>query len=175
MWMIAGIVLASTVVAPVPDVAGQGLVMAVQALRDAGYERIKTTDVSGRGRIVVVRRDWKVCRQQPGAGTVRAETQRQAQVELSVVKVGESCPTRVEAPVRPGFMPALRGKSVRVARQSLPGRTTIRITDATGQNRLVFWDTAWRVCTQTPAAGQPLTGGPVLLRTVKYGEACPAR
>ncbi|GAA2382647.1 hypothetical protein [Nonomuraea africana] len=170
MWMIAGIVLASSVVAPVPDVAGQGLVAAVQSLKDAGYERIRSTDVSGRGRVVVVRRDWKVCRQRPAPGAARPERP----VELAVVKVEESCPARVEAPVRPGFMPALRGKSVRVARQSLPGRTTIRITDLTGQRRIVFWDTAWQVCTQSPAAGQPLIGTPVLLGVVKYGESCPA-
>ncbi|MFD1938029.1 hypothetical protein [Nonomuraea sp. bgisy101] len=165
--MIAGIVMMSSVLAPVPDVKGQALVPALGSLRDAGYERVRTTDVSGRGRVVVLRRDWKVCAQKPAAGAVL----RQERVELAVVKVSESCPVGAPTPARPGFMPDLKGKSVRVARQTLPRSTTLRIKDATGQNRIVFWDIAWRVCTQTPAADRPLEG-PVSLGVVKYGESC---
>ncbi|MGW5683448.1 hypothetical protein [Nonomuraea sp. NPDC003754] len=168
MWLIAGIVILSSVAAPVPDVAGQGLVQALGELRDAGYERVRTVDVSGRGRVVVVRRGWKVCAQRPTAG----ETPDRQRVELAVVKANETCPVRESPQVAPGLMPDLAGKSVRVARRSLPGRTTIRINDATGRNRLVFWDTAWQVCTQRPAPAAPLTG-PVTLGVVKYGESCP--
>ncbi|MFE3448157.1 hypothetical protein ACFXJ8_04405 [Nonomuraea sp. NPDC059194] len=166
--MIAGIVMMSSVLAPVPDVSGQELVRAIGSLRDAGYERVKTTDVSGRGRVVVLRRSWKVCAQRPAAGAAPVRER----VELAVVKVGESCPVGAPEQVRPGLMPNLQGKSVRVARRSLPGRTTVRINDATGRNRIVFWDTAWRVCTQTPAAAARLEG-PVSLGVVKYGESCP--
>lgn len=167
MWMIAGIVMMSSVLAPVPDVAGQELVQAVGALRDAGYERVRTTDVSGRGRVVVTRRSWKVCAQRPAAGVEAT----QEGVELAVVKTDETCPVGEPATIRPGFMPDLKGKSVRVARHTLPRSTTIRIKDATGRKRVVFWDIAWRVCTQRPAPSAPLEG-PVSLGVVKYGESC---
>ncbi|WP_327086137.1 hypothetical protein OIE66_27840 [Nonomuraea sp. NBC_01738] len=146
-----------------PQVVGQGLSSAVDELGRAGHGRVKTTDVSGRGRVVVARSGWRVCAQHAAPG----------QVALDVVKLGETCPGRT-ARVPAGTMPELAGKSIRVSRQSLPRDAKVKISDATGQNRITFHDTAWQVCTQSPSAGSSLgTKQAVSLAVVKYEETCP--
>ncbi|MFI6597024.1 PASTA domain-containing protein [Nonomuraea sp. NPDC050536] len=154
----------SAAAAPVPQVVGKGLAVADDELSAAGFRRIRAIDVSGRGRIVLLRRDWQVCGQHAEA----------AEIRLDVVKVGEVCPGAVAEPAAPGLMPDFTGESVRVAKDSLPPRTSIKIQDATGSNRLTLMDTAWRICRQTPPAGERLQGRPVQLWVVKYGERCPS-
>ncbi|WP_214326844.1 Stk1 family PASTA domain-containing Ser/Thr kinase [Nonomuraea sediminis] len=148
---------------PVPQVVGKGLAVADDELAAAGFRRIRAIDVSGRGRIVLIRRDWQVCGQHEDSGEIR----------LDVVKVGEVCPDTVVVPAAPGLMPDFTGKSVRVAKDSLPPRTSIKVQDASGSNRLTLMDANWQICRQTPPAGERLDGRPVQLWVVKYGERCP--
>ncbi|NUR82861.1 MAG: hypothetical protein HOY71_02105 [Nonomuraea sp.] len=74
---------------PVPSVAGKRLADAVGVLAAAGYPRVRPVDASGRGRDVLLRRDWEVC------GQRRADGDR---IELDVVRVGESCPAVPDQP-----------------------------------------------------------------------------
>ncbi|MDT0454504.1 PASTA domain-containing protein [Streptomyces sp. DSM 41527] len=68
-----------------PQVAGQGLVSAYAALRYDTSVRLK--DGRGAGRHVLWPAGWKVCAQDPAAGT----DLRGRRVTLTVVKRTESC------------------------------------------------------------------------------------
>lgn len=70
----------------VPNVVGKSANVAVAAFpRNAS---IRTKDVSGSGRAVLMASNWQVCTQDPAAGA----TYSGQPVILGVVKFGESCP-----------------------------------------------------------------------------------
>ncbi|MGX1852308.1 hypothetical protein [Streptomyces sp. NPDC055299] len=69
-----------------PQVAGQGLVSAYQALHYDTSLRLR--DGRGAGRHVLWPASWKVCAQSPEAGAPLQDRK----VTLVVVKNGESCP-----------------------------------------------------------------------------------
>ncbi|MCT9009937.1 PASTA domain-containing protein [Streptomyces rhizosphaerihabitans] len=70
-------------------------------------------------------------------------------------------------------MPDFAGKSVKAARAALDSGTSITVDDVSGEDRFVFLESNWQVCTQTPAAGVSVSGQPVTPKAVKFGEACP--
>ena len=46
--------------------------------------------------------------------------------------------------------------------------------DASGQGRIQVLDSNWKVCSQSPAAGRPLSASDIVtLRAVKLDESCP--
>ncbi|SEC26082.1 hypothetical protein SAMN05216532_0909 [Streptomyces sp. 2231.1] len=156
----------------VPDFVGMGLQSAQDAAQAAGFHRLTSHDSLGRARMQILDRDWKVCAQNVAAGTVRATD---AELDFGAVKLDETCPAHDQAasPAAGGTMPDFRGKSVKAARQALDSGTSITVDDATGASRFVLIESNWQVCTQKPAAGTKLTGRPVALDAVKYGESCP--
>ncbi|MFI6359193.1 PASTA domain-containing protein [Streptomyces sp. NPDC050743] len=91
------------------------------------------------------------------------------------MKLAESCPAHDQAApsAADGKMPDFRGKSVKAAREALDSSTSITVNDATGASRWVLIESNWQVCTQEPAAGAKLSGQPVTLDAVKFGEHCP--
>ncbi|MET9293000.1 PASTA domain-containing protein [Streptomyces sp. NPDC003077] len=158
--------------AQLPDLVGKGLQSAQDSAQAAGFYSLRSHDALGRGRMQVMDRHWKVCTQSPGPGTVDTT----ATIDFGTVKLEESCPSDdagADKPTRASAtMPDLRGKSMKVARQSLETNTGITVKDASGQSRLVIVESNWKVCTQDPAAGAKLDGRPVSFGVVKFEESC---
>ncbi|MFJ2825590.1 hypothetical protein ACIO7M_31405 [Streptomyces toxytricini] len=158
--------------AALPDLVGKGLQAAQDAAQAAGFHSLTSHDALGRGREQVLDRGWKVCSQTPAAGS---STDTAATVDLGAVKLEEECPSREQAtPSAPvgATMPNFIGRSMKVARQALPGNTSVTVKDAL-QERMVLQESNWRVCTQNPPTGTPLTGQPVAFHVVKFEETCP--
>ncbi|MCX4775697.1 hypothetical protein [Streptomyces sp. NBC_01264] len=70
-------------------------------------------------------------------------------------------------------MPDFLNQSAATALQSVDAGTTVEMTDLSGSQRPVQWPAQWKVCTQTPAAGEAMTDK-VSLGVVKATEDCPA-
>jgi hypothetical protein len=156
-----------------PQVVGKGLQYAQDTAQAAGFYSLTSHDSSGRGRLQVLDRAWKVCFQTPSPGAANTSDI----VDFGVVKLDETCPTNDVTPAAaaadaPDTMPSVVGKSVRVAEDLLGSNASITIHDATGQERAVLLTSNWQVCDQHPAAGEPFAGIPVDLQAVKYGERC---
>ena len=72
-----------------PSVVGMNLQDAQDLLQSLGSYVMDQEDASGRGRLQLLDRNWKVCTQDPGAGK---SVDISAVVTLGSVKLGESCP-----------------------------------------------------------------------------------
>jgi hypothetical protein len=155
-----------------PDLIGKGLQAAQNRAQGAGFQRMTSHDASGRERVQILDRDWKVCFQKPAAGRHPADTK----IDFGTVKLDERCPGRDQAgaPVRPAgsAMPDLRGWSAAAAVKVLGTDASVTWRDGTGADRTVVLPTNWRVCGQTPKPGAGYDGVPVTLTVVKYGEKC---
>jgi len=160
----------------VPDFVGKGLQTAQDDAQAAGFADLSSHDASGRGRLQIFDRDWKVCFQSPAAGTTVSSG---SQIDFGVVKLDETCPATDQgaqspSPVSEGqAMPDLTGKGLKVAVASLPSSTSIRARDVSGRHRLVIVESDWTVCSQDPAPGAQFNGQPVTFGVVKIGEPCP--
>jgi hypothetical protein len=157
----------------IPYVVGRDLQKARDAVWMAGYHYIKPHDALGRGRVQLLLSNWQVCDQDPGPG----ETDKGTTVRLGVVRTNEDCPVRPIPTAEPsapdGLMPAVVGRSVNVVRDALRGDAKIDVDDLRG-SRPVIIENHWQVCTQSPAAGEPLPkGGKAKLGVVKFDEKCP--
>ncbi|MFE7836874.1 PASTA domain-containing protein [Streptomyces sp. NPDC057474] len=157
--------------AAVPDFTGMGLQSAQDAAQDAGFYDLTSHDSLGRGRLQAFDRNWKVCSQNIKAGT---STTTGAELDFGAVKLEEDCPKedQAEPAAADGKMPDFTGKSVNTARAALDDSTSITVEDASGDDRLVFVESNWKVCSQTPAAGIKLNGQAVALTAVKFEESC---
>ncbi|MFB9555000.1 hypothetical protein [Streptomyces roseoviridis] len=157
--------------AALPDMTGKGLQSAQDQAQAAGFFNLHSHDALGRGRLQALDRNWKVCGQSPGPGEHPTDTK----VDFATVKLEETCPPEDEGGTEPttaSTMPDFTGKSVKVARQSLDPSTSLTVTDASPEGRMVLMESNWQVCTQTPAVGTKLDGRPVTLTAVKFGESC---
>lgn len=156
----------------VPNFVGMGLQSAQDHAQKDGFYNLTSHDSTGRARMQILDRDWKVCSQNIKAGTTTATTTK---LDFGTVKLAETCPAKDQsAPsAAGGTMPDFRGKSVKAARQALDSSTSITVNDASSEDRVVLIESNWQVCTQKPAAGAKLEGQPVELTAVKYGEHCP--
>lgn len=72
-----------------PDLVGKNLQKAQDELQSLGSYLLDQQDASGAGRVQLNDRNWKVCSQQPDAGT---EVPITATVVLASVKSDENCP-----------------------------------------------------------------------------------
>ncbi|OOQ48398.1 hypothetical protein AFM16_34530 [Streptomyces antibioticus] len=149
-----------------------GLQSAQDAAQEVGFYSLTSHDALGRGRMQAFDRNWKVCSQSVAAGrTVATDTE----LDFGAVKLDETCPAKDRtAPAKAdGTMPDFKGKSVKVARAALDSGTSITVEDASADDRFVFLESNWQVCTQSPKAGAELNGQPVEFTAVKFGESCP--
>ncbi|MCX5136476.1 hypothetical protein OOK06_30890 [Streptomyces sp. NBC_00340] len=155
----------------VPQFVGMGLQSAQDKAQSTGFFLLTSHDAAGRDRMQVFDRDWKVCFQSVGAGK---KVPTMTMLNFGAVKTDESCPSADnQAPKKAaGTMPSFKGKSVKAARGALDSGTSITVKDATGQDRIIFLESNWQVCSQTPAAGAKITGQPVEFNAVKFGESC---
>ncbi|WP_405981696.1 PASTA domain-containing protein [Streptomyces sp. NBC_00158] len=153
-----------------PDLVGKGLQAARDEAQAAGFHLLVSHDGLGRGRAQAFDRNWKVCFQSPGPGAASTD----ARIDFGAVRAEESCPA--SDPGLPsaaaGATPDFYRKSVKAAREALPSGTGVTVKDAL-QGRAVRLETNWQVCAQLPKAGSPLSGGPVELNVVQFGETCP--
>jgi hypothetical protein len=46
------------------------------------------------------------------------------------------------------------------------------VEDVSGENRMVFLESNWKLCSTDPAAGAELTGQPITIGAVKFEEDC---
>ncbi|WP_433664076.1 PASTA domain-containing protein [Nocardia sp. CA-128927] len=78
-----------------------------------------------------------------------------------------------QADAAPTEMPNLAGKSLVDAVKTLDGHEKTDVKDMDGQQS-VTWPVNWKVCTQSPKDGAPLTEDTtVSLGVVKTKEKCP--
>ncbi|MFJ4677426.1 PASTA domain-containing protein [Kitasatospora sp. NPDC088783] len=157
--------------AELPDFTGMGLQAAQDKAQADGFYGLTSHDALGRSRAQIDDRNWKVCGQAPAAGQQPTNTV----VDMAAVKLDEQCPVADQGAATPqagASMPDVRGKSVATVRDLLPKNTSFSVKDAT-QGRMVLVESNWQVCSQAPAAGAALTGQPVTLTVVKFGETCP--
>ncbi|GGY51210.1 PASTA domain-containing protein [Streptomyces omiyaensis] len=153
------------------DMTGKGLQSAQDQAQAAGFFALRSHDALGRGRAQALDRNWKVCGQTPGAG----EHPTDVTVDFATVRLEEECPGKDQGAAEPETattMPDFTGKSVKIARRSLDSSTSLTVTDASPQGRMILVESNWRVCTQDPAAGTALDGRPVALTAVKFDETC---
>lgn len=156
----------------VPALVGKGLQAAQDAAQAEGFYNLTSHDSAGRDRMQLLDRDWKVCSQAPKAGT---SAPTDTKLDLGAVKVDETCPARDQKPpAKAGaVMPNFVGKGLNTATEALPSDLSITPTDASGQGRMIIVESNWKVCSQKPSAGTPLSGQPVSFMAVKFGESCP--
>lgn len=158
--------------ATVPNLVGKGLQSAQDQAQDAGFYSLASHDALGRDRMQAFDRNWKVCSQNVAAGkTVPTDTK----LDFGTVKLEEDCPAKdqTEPTAAGGTMPDFGGKSVKAARSALDSSTSITVTDASGDDRLVFVESNWQVCSQNPKAGAKLDGQPIKFTAAKFEESCP--
>ncbi|WP_228974917.1 hypothetical protein [Streptomyces sp. DH12] len=154
-----------------PDMTGKGLQSAQDRAQAAGFHDLHSHDALGRSRVQALDRNWKVCGQTPPAG----EHPTDVRIDFASVKLEEECPGKDQGASRPetaDSMPDFTGKSVKVARQTLDASTSLTVTDASPEGRMVLVESNWQVCTQVPVAGAKLDGRPVALTAVKFDETC---
>ncbi|MEU6803637.1 PASTA domain-containing protein [Streptomyces neyagawaensis] len=157
--------------ATLPDMTGKGLQSAQDQAQVAGFYGLTSHDALGRGRNQILDRQWKVCSQAPKAGEHPTDTK----VDFATVKLEEDCPAEdagADTEAAGSTMPDFKGKSVKVARQALDGNTSLTVEDASGQDRIIFVESNWQVCSQSPSPGTKLDGQPVKLSAVKFEESC---
>ena len=97
-------------------------------------------------------------------------------VDFGVVKVDETCPA-TDANVTNGSasastMPNVVGSALPAANSALGNNASVTYVDGTGQKRAVILASNWKVCAQSPQAGEPYAGVPVTLTVVKTDESC---
>ena len=80
---------ATSSVRTVPNMVGQDLQDAQDAMQAAGFYNLKSHDLSGEDRSQVLDRNWKVCNQTPRGGT---QASTDTLIDFGVVKDEESCP-----------------------------------------------------------------------------------
>ncbi|MGW3988128.1 PASTA domain-containing protein [Streptomyces sp. NPDC004830] len=158
--------------AKVPDFVGMGLQSAQDRAQELGFHGLTSHDALGRDRMQAFDRNWKVCSQNVRAGS---STSTGTDLDFGTVKLDETCPAKDAKPptAENGKMPDFTGKSVKAARAALDSGTSITVDDASAEDRFVFLESNWQVCTQKPAAGTALKGQPVTFTAVKFGESCP--
>lgn len=87
--------------------------------------------------------------------------------------------TSAAAPAQQWTMPDLVGSILQDAQDEIQSLTGGEVTistshDATGQNRTQVMDRNWKVCTQSVAAGDPITPDTLIdFGAVKLEESCP--
>jgi hypothetical protein len=156
--------------ANLPNVRGKGLQWANSQIKDAGFDKIRTHDALGRNRRWSDDKDWKVCFEDPAPGPQPTSVD----VELGVVKTEESCPTTDQGRyVRAvATMPNLVNRTAYMTRKILGDDASIRFINRANGDEVTNNLGDWRVCGQTPLAGQPFNGVPVTTLVIPYENHC---
>lgn len=179
-----------------PDVESRRLDIALSDIKRAGFE--EDVEVVGGGTFGVVDESgWKVCKQEPSAGTAigsaprlmvdrscddggsdKAAEENQPQDDDTAgtnKKAGVKPKAPKPAPVETFTMPALVGANLQDAQDMLQALDSFLLTqtDATGMERFQVLDSGWKVCGQRPRAGARVPIDKMVeLFVVKLHESC---
>jgi hypothetical protein len=168
-WLVGG---SSTPEAPVnlPNVQGKGLAWAKNEVDKSGFNSLQTYDSLGRDRRWRDDKDWMVCFESPAPGA-RA---KDVDVKLGVVKIEERCPAADQGVYTPatGEMPDLTNRTAFMASKILGPDASVRFLDREDGDEVTNNLGDWRICSQSPAAGDRFDGLPVTTLVVKYEEKC---
>ncbi|WP_354643901.1 PASTA domain-containing protein [Kitasatospora camelliae] len=154
-----------------PNLVGMGLQSAQDTAQAAGFYNLHSHDALGRSRNQIDDRNWKVCNQTPAPG----QQPSNISIDFGTVKLDEQCPATDQGAATPkagASMPDFRGKAVSTVKDTLDKSTSYTVKDVK-ENRAVLVESNWQVCSQDPAPGAQLSGQPVSLKVVKFGETCP--
>ena len=179
-----------------PSVETRRLDIALSDIKRAGFE--EEVEVVGGGAFGVVDESaWKVCKQEPSAGTeigsaprlivdrsCEDETTKEAEPQDETApepnkkanaKQKAKPKAAKPAPVETFTMPALVGANLQDAQDMLQalGSYLMTQTDATGMERFQVLDSGWKVCGQRPRAGAEVSVDKMVeLFVVKLHEGC---
>lgn len=154
--------------ARVPDVVGSRLSDAQHTLQAVGFKHVRTTDGTGRNRLVLSSVNWIVRAQNPAAGT---QASTGTKVLLTVTKPTDGVGS---GSIQAGVVPNVVCRDLQSAQDALrsAGFFTLRSRDGTGQGRRQILDRDWVVIGQSVRAGQrPDTHTRIVLTVVKFGES----
>lgn len=153
-----------------PDLRSKGLQWASKEAKSAGFGDIETHDALGRDRRWRDDKEWMVCFQDPPAGSHPQGTV----VQLGVVKTEERCPSadqgRYDVAVQ--TMPNLSNRTAYMTTKILGSDASLRFLDREDGDEVTHGLGDWRVCGQTPKAGQRFDGVPVTAIVVPYETHC---
>jgi hypothetical protein len=153
--------------ARVPDVVGDRLSDAQKVLHDAGFRHVRTTDGTGRNRLVLSSVNWIVRAQDPAGG---ATASTGSKILLTVTKPTDSAGS---GGIRVGVVPNVVCRDLQSAQDALrsAGFFALASTDGTGRGRRQILDRDWVVIGQSVGAGQrPDRHTRIVLTVVKFGE-----
>ena len=155
----------------VQEMRRMGLGVAEEVASDGGVG-LQPYDSLGKGRDVDEPREWKVCFQSPEPGSYAVPVT----ALVGAVQVDEACPAQ-DAGVGPAInratMPAFTGRPALLVRTTLGEAASIAYRDVEGDGTVSEDDLAdYRVCSQSPAAGEPYNGVPVTVRIGRLPDAC---
>lgn len=153
-----------------PNLVGKGLEWAKNEADDAGFGNVETHDALGRDRRWSDDKEWVVCFQTPEAGSQDED----ADVELGVVKIDETCPSSDQAVYKQATteMPNLKNRTAYMASQILGENASVRFIAREDGDEVDGNLGDWRVCSQEPKAGETFDGVPVTALVVPYEERC---
>lgn len=159
-----------------PEVVGLRLDEAEQRVTAAGLTALRTTDVSGRDRMVLKKSNWVVREQDPTAGT-----QVTAAVTV-VLSIGKPTDQTSSPQVVAGIVPDVVCLDLQAAQDALraAGFYVLLAHDGTGRGRPALIDRNWMVIGQSVAAGtQPDPKRRIDLTVIKIDEtsgatSCPS-
>lgn len=102
-----------------------------------------------------------------------AET-TQAEKPKAEEKPAADTDTGEDAGAETATLPDMTGKGLQAAQDEAQaaGFYSLTSSDATGADRMQMFDRSWKVCSQTPAAGEHPTDTTVDFSTVKLSEEC---
>ena len=151
----------------VPDVLGQRLPAAEDALKQRGFTKVQTRDASPENRVILEKDNWIVEAQTPAGGS---STPLDTVVVLHVRKNTDAAQP---SPAPEGVMPGVVCAELQAAQDALrkSGYFLITYKDGTGQGRMPLVDRNWVVIGQSEAPGtKPSATTKVELTVVKHGE-----
>jgi hypothetical protein len=164
---------------PLPGVVGQGQKIAESRLAEAGFHGVQSHDAWGRDRDGDPR-DWQVCFQTPAPGPAVPEHSR---IELGVVETTERCPAAeigdqgvVRALKVTDQLPDLTqpvSRTAHIAVQAFGDDASLRLLELDRPDHEVATKLGdWKVCAQSPPAGEVWGGRPVVLWVARYDGRC---
>jgi hypothetical protein len=153
-----------------PDVTGKGLQWATAQTKDAGFGTVKTHDALGRNRHWRDDKEWMVCFEDPRPGAEPAKTA----VQLGVVKTNEVCPNADQGRYEPATtkMPDLTNRTAYMTTKILGDNASIRFINRANGSDVGHSLGDWRVCKQSPQAGDRFDGVPVTTLVIPYEKRC---
>ena len=95
-------------------------------------------------------------------------------MKLGVVKIEERCPRQDQGIYQPAgtTMPDLTNRTAFMAGKILGPNASVRYLDREDGDDVTHGLGDWRVCSQSPAAGDRFDGLPVTTLVVKYEDRC---